>query len=63
MTTKRVFHFKYMGAYWSLPVEVFNSVSARMERGEKEFDLYWLGAKELKAKPKGYVPQLKGRDR
>jgi hypothetical protein len=50
-------HFDWMCAYWSISQEQWD-VLQELVNNDKPFDLYELGAKELKHRPKGFIHNL-----
>lgn len=49
--TRKV-HFSWMGAYWSCTPEAWDTLQAAIAEN-KPFDLYALGARELRSRPAG----------
>lgn len=52
-------HFKFMGAFWSMPAKDFERFQADIERLGHVPDPAEYGAVELKSRPKGYdIPKI-----
>jgi hypothetical protein len=47
---QKVVTFKFMGVYWSLPVAKFEELGKLID-ADQPFDLYELGARQLRGKP------------
>jgi len=53
---KRV-HFRWMGAYWSCAQPTWAALLTAVE-AEQPFDLYAMGCRELRCRPRGSVEKL-----
>lgn len=58
MTAVRLKHFEWMSAYWSIPVAGWEAMQKAVEDNQG-FDLYKLGARELRSRPHGHVEQFR----
>lgn len=55
---KKLVYFDWMGAYWSISEEGWNTLNDRVAK-DLAFDMTELGAKELRSRPRGVIYQLR----